>query len=100
MTEFVTYDTLLLPNQRVKQMNYSKIEFQVENERRLEKLNNPKIKSFEGWKAEGKFVKKGERQKSYRVQCGTFSRMNPITGEMQAEPIFKLCYGFTADQVR
>lgn len=78
--------------------SYSKIEFEIENERLLEKLDN--VKSFNGWKAVGKFVKKGQKQKAFRVQSG--SRCvghDPISGETVYAPVIKIAYGFTADQV-
>jgi hypothetical protein len=83
-------------------MNTSRAEFQIENARLIEKLQAKgfKVNTFEGWKAEGKWVKKGERQKAFRVQAGTRGYEDPITGNTIAEPIFKTCYGFTADQVK
>lgn len=78
------------------------IAFQAENARLLEKLAAKGIvaKSFEGWKAEGKWVKKGQKQKAFRVQAGVKRvGIDPITGEDRYEPVFKTAYGFTADQV-
>ncbi|MEG7660762.1 hypothetical protein, partial [Listeria monocytogenes] len=60
-------------------MNIAKAAFQVENARLLEKLTG--VKSFDGWRAEGKWVKKGEKQKAFRVQSGVVrTGINPITG--------------------
>lgn len=79
-------------------MNAAKIAFQTENERLLEKL--PGVKSFEGWKSEGKWVKRGQKQKAFRVQSGVVRvGINPITGEDRYEPKMVTVYGFTADQV-
>jgi len=77
------------------------IEHQVENEYLLEKCREQglEIRSFDGWRLAGRWVKKGQKQKAYRVRCGTTQRMDPITGEMIATPATKLAYGFTADQV-
>lgn len=80
-------------------MNTSRIAFQVENARLLEKL--PGVNSFDGWKAEGKWVKRGEKQKAFRVQAGMVKvGIDPITGEDRYEPKIVTVYGFTADQVR
>jgi len=71
------------------------------NEIYLEKAraNGVEIRSFEDWKRIGKWVKRGEKQKSVRVKSGHFKRMNPITGEDVYEPQYKFAYGFTKDQV-
>lgn len=74
-----------------------RIEWQAENERLLEKLGG-RARSYAGWKAVGRYVKRGEKQKRFTVQSGTRSEMDPLTGEMRAEPIFKTAYGFTEDQ--
>jgi hypothetical protein len=78
-------------------MMMSKIEFQVENARLLEKL--PNVDSYNGWKSRGKQVKKGAKQRAYRVQAGTIQRFDPITGEGYSEPRYVTAYGFGADQV-
>lgn len=83
-------------------MNANKMAFQAENERLLEKLQvrGMEVRSFEGWKAVGKWVKKGERQQAFRVQSGVrLVGINPITGEDEYAPNMKTAYGFTAKQV-
>ena len=75
----------------------SRIEFQVENTRLLEKLSD--VHSYDGWKARGKQVKKGAKQRAYRVQAGTIRRTDPMTGEDYTEPRWVTAYGFGADQV-
>ena len=77
--------------------NYSRTAAQIENARLLEKVDN--VDTFDGWKAAGRFVRKGEKQRSFRVQAG-FRRVgiNPITGEDQFEPVFKIAYGFHVSQ--
>jgi hypothetical protein len=80
-----------------------KLAFASENERLLEKARatGTEIHSFDGWKSLGKWVKKGERQKSVRVRSGNrVVGIDPITGEDRVEPVFKYAYGFTADQVK
>ena len=78
----------------------TKIEWQVENEYLLEKARAKgiEIRSFANWKAIGRFVRRGMRQKMVRVQAGSRSEMDPITGETYAEPIYKTAYGFTREQ--
>lgn len=81
----------------------SRIEFQIENARLLAKLceAGTVVKTFDQWKEEGRWVKKGEKAKCFRVRSGNkVVGINPITGEDRVEPVFKLAYGFTADQVR
>lgn len=81
-----------------------RIEFQVENARLCAKLCEEcgiEVKTFDQWKSEGKYVKKGEKQKAFRVRCGSRKvGIDPITGEDRIEPVFKTAYGFTADQVK
>jgi hypothetical protein len=80
-------------------MNTRKAEWQIENSRLLEKLGG-KVRDFNGWKAVGKFVKRGEKQRAYRVQAGVVrTGINPITGEDRYEPNMKICYGFHESQV-
>lgn len=77
--------------------------FGAENCRLLEKFREGGIVaySFEEWKSLGKWVKKGEKRKAFRVQSGVRRvGINCITGEDRYEPHFKTAYGFTADQVR
>lgn len=77
--------------------------FQVENARLIEKLRAKgiQVNTFDGWKAEGKWVKKGEKQKAFRVESGSVRvGIDPITGEDRYETKFKTAYGFTADQVK
>lgn len=84
-------------------MNVTKIAFQVENARLIEKLREKghKVNTFEGWKSEGKWVKRGEKQKAFKVQSGVRKAgINPITGEDEYEPLFKTAYGFTESQVQ
>ena len=80
----------------------SRIGFESENERLLEKLlaKGVEVRSFDGWKDAGKWVKKGEKRKAFRVQSGSRRYEVPGTGEERYEPIYKICYGFTADQVK
>ena len=84
-------------------MNTGKAEFQIENVRLLEKLAAKGIdaRDFNGWKLAGKWVKKGEKQKAFRVQAGVRAAgIDPITGEDVYVPNMKTCFGFTADQVK
>jgi hypothetical protein len=71
-------------------------------ERLLEKLRaqGVEVRSFDGWKDTGKWVKRGERRKAFRVQSGSRRYEVPGTGEERYEPIYKTAYGFTADQVK
>jgi hypothetical protein len=89
-------------NAPVKEFSTARIERDIENERLLEKLRAKgiEVRSFDGWKLVGKWVKKGEKQKAYRVQSGSYKYMDPITGEDRYEPLMKTCYGFAASQVR
>jgi hypothetical protein len=76
----------------------AQLQFHAENERLLEKVAG--AKSFEGWKRIGKRVKKGEKQKAFRVESGVRrAGIDPITGEDRFVPVIKMAYGFTADQV-
>ena len=75
--------------------------FQIENERLLEKVKGVDVRSFNGWRLAGKWVKKGEKQKAFRVQAGVVRvGIDPITGEDRYEPKMRTAYGFTADQVK
>jgi hypothetical protein len=81
----------------------AKLGWGCENERLLEKLRakGVEVRSFEGWKLVGKWVKKGEKQKAFRVQSGVYKAgIDPITGEDHYEPLMKTCYGFQASQVK
>ncbi len=81
-------------------MNVSRIAWQVENARLLEKVRGVVVKTFEQWRAEGKWVRKGQKQKAFRVQAGVRrTGIDPITGEDRYEPNWVYAYGFTADQV-
>lgn len=74
-------------------------ERQIENARLLEKV--PGAKTFDQWRAVGKWVKRGERMKAFRVRAGVIrAGIDPITGEDRYEPKWATAYGFTADQVR
>jgi hypothetical protein len=74
--------------------------FQIENERLLEKIEGQDVRSFEGWKRAGKWVKKGQKQKAFRVRSGVVrTGIDPITGADRYEPRIKTAFGFTADQV-
>jgi hypothetical protein len=80
----------------------SRIGFAAENERLLEKarLSGIEINSFDGWKLQGKFVKRGEKQKAIRVKSGLRAAgTDPISGESIYEPCYKTCFGFTKEQV-
>jgi hypothetical protein len=60
------------------------ITFATENERLLEKAREAgiEVRSFDGWKAEGRWVRRGEKQKAFRVKSGVRrAGINPITGE-------------------
>lgn len=77
--------------------------FQVENERLLEKVreNGIEVRSFDGWKAEGRWVIKGMRRSAFRVQSGVVrTGINPVTGEDRYESRWVVAYGFTKDQTR
>lgn len=76
-------------------------EFQIENERLLEKAREAgvEIRSFEGWKSVGKWVRKGMKTKTIQVRAGSVRRVNTTTGEDEYDPRFRTAYGFTADQV-
>lgn len=79
------------------------VAFASENERLLEKLRDAgtDVRSFEGWKHAGKWVRRGEKQRAFRVQSGARRvGIDPITGEDRYEPCFKFAYGFTAEQVK
>lgn len=80
----------------------SKMAFQSENERLLEKVQAKgiEVRSFDGWKMVGRWVKRGEKQTAFRVQSGVRRiGTNPITGEDEYAPNMKTAYGFTAEQV-
>jgi hypothetical protein len=47
---------------------------------------------------QGKYVKKGQRQKAFAVKT-TIQRMDPITGECMTDFTTRTAYGFTKDQV-
>jgi hypothetical protein len=77
-------------------------EFQIENARLLEKLcaAGTEVRSFDGWKSVGKWVKKGQKQKAFRVKSGVRRvGIDPITGEDRYVDNIKTAYGFTAEQV-
>lgn len=79
-----------------------KLAFQSENERLLEKVRagGIELRSFGDWKQRGKWVKRGEKQKAYRVKSGVVRVGTDIkTGEDLYEPKMKTAYGFTAEQV-
>jgi hypothetical protein len=81
----------------------NRIGWEAENARLLEKLAAVGIdaRTFDAWKAEGKWVKRGEKRKAFRVQSGVrMVGIDPISGADRYEPVFKTAYGFTADQVR
>lgn len=80
----------------------AKLAFAAENERLLEKVREAgaDVRSFEGWKAAGLFVKRGEKQKAFRVKSGTVAvGIDPITGADDVRTVFKTAYGFTRSQV-
>ncbi len=80
-------------------MNTAKIAWTAENTRLLEKLGG-KVRTYEGWKAVGKQVKRGEKQRGFRVQSGVVrTGIDPITGEDRYEPCMKTAYGFHESQV-
>lgn len=79
------------------------IAWQAENVRLLDKLcaAGIEVRTFDGWKEVGKWVKKGERQRAYRVQAGSRRiGIDPVTGDDVYVPVIKTAYGFGADQVR
>ncbi len=79
------------------------IAWEAENARLLEKLAAKGVvaKTFDQWKAEGKWVKRGEKRKAFKVRSGVRPvGIDPITGDDRYEPLFKTAYGFTADQVK
>ncbi len=76
-----------------------RIEWQVENERLLEKMNG-QARSYAGWKAVGRYVMRGQKQKMFRVQSGSRTLEQAGTGETYSEPIFRTAYGFTEDQTK
>jgi len=78
----------------------TKIEFQVENARLVEKAIEAgiDINTYEGWKANGRYVMRGERQVSVRVRNGSYSQMDPITGAYFAVPKYSYAYGFMRKQ--
>ena len=80
----------------------NRLGWESENERLLEKLRAQgiEVRSFDGWKDAGKWVRKGERRKAFRVQSGSRRYEAPGTGEERYEPIYKTAYGFTVDQVK
>ena len=77
-------------------------QFAINNERLLEKAIEAgiEIRSFDGWKRVGKFVKKGEKQMQVRVVDGSYGEYNPVTGESVSVPKYAMAFGFTANQVR
>lgn len=80
----------------------NQVGFMAENERLLEiaRLDGVEVRSFDDWKREGRWVKKGQKQKAVRVRSGQRRvGIDPITGEDRWEPHYKTAYGFTADQV-
>lgn len=80
-----------------------KIEWQVQNEYNLDKLNaqsKGKIEahSFMVWKSMGRIVRKGEKQKAFTVTICTGTTMDGITGEDMPRYVRRAAYGFTKDQ--
>lgn len=81
--------------------NYTKAAAQIENARLVEKAaaNGAKINTFDGWKAAGRFVKRGEKSRGYRVKAGVVrTGIDPITGEDRYEDKFVTVYAFHVDQ--
>ena len=82
--------------------NYSKAANQIENARLLEKLTangGPDVDTFDGWKMRGRFVKRGEKSKSFQVNAGVVRvGIDPISGEDRYEAKWRTAYGFTIDQ--
>jgi hypothetical protein len=81
--------------------NYTKIAAQLENVRLVEKAaaNGAKINTFDGWKAAGRFVKRGEKSRAYRVNAGVVRvGINPISGEGRYEAKMVTVYAFHIDQ--
>ena len=79
-----------------------KAEWQIENERLLEKARATgiEIRSFDDWKSAGRYVRRGEKQVGVRVKSGVRRvGIDPITGEDRYEPVVKVAYGFLARQV-
>jgi hypothetical protein len=79
----------------------NKLAYLSENERLLEKCRAKgiEVRSFDGWKEAGRWVKRGQKQKAFRVQAGSYrAGTDPITGEDRYEAKMVLCYGFTKDQ--
>jgi hypothetical protein len=74
----------------------------VQNDILLERLSRETgrtIRSFEGWKAVGRFVRRGQKQKSFQVCAGHRTEQDPLTGDDVTYPIFRTAYGFTEDQL-
>ena len=79
--------------------NYTRAAAQLENVRLIDKLNPAEVRTFEGWKAAGRFVRKGEKQRAFRVQAGYIrTGIDPISGEDRYEPLYKTAYGFHVSQ--
>jgi len=78
-----------------------RIEFQAQNAYLVEKAIEAglDINTFDGWKAQGFFVKKGSKQQCYRVRAGSRTVEDPLTGDFVSEPVFKHCYAFSRTQV-
>lgn len=77
-----------------------KVAFEIENERLLEKarVSGTEIRSLSDWRDQQRIVRKGEKQHKVKVKSGQRHYEDPLTGNTQAEPIFKLAYGFLKSQ--
>ncbi len=84
-------------------MSYtSKLAWESENERLLEKLRAKgiEVRSFDDWRNMGRYVKCGQKRKAFTVQSGyRKTGIDPMTGEDEYLPVLKTAYGFTVDQV-
>lgn len=81
--------------------NYTKISAQLENIRLVEKAaaNGAKINTFDGWKAAGRYVRRGEKSRAFRVKAGVVRvGIDPISGEDRYEDRIVTVYAFAIEQ--
>jgi hypothetical protein len=82
-------------------VNYTKAAAQLETIRLVEKAvaAGEPINTFDGWKAAGRFVRRGEKARAYRVKSGVRrTGIDPITGEDRYEDNFKTVFAFHVSQ--
>ena len=81
--------------------NYTKIAAQLENARLVENAAaaGEPINTFDGWKAAGRYVRRGEKSRAFRVKAGMRRvGIDPISGEDRYEDNFRTVFAFHVSQ--